>query len=372
MNDHSTFEVAIEKLVYRGSGLGRLEGKVVFVPFSGPGDRLLVRTVREKKDFIVGEIHNILKEIICHKFPVARDISVTMTKCPQPFAYRSRARIQLRRSGKTLYAGFYRWGSHAVEAIENCILLRPSLNRALKYFKSSENCKIIGSKFRELDIAGSCEDDLWSAAPCGIDNGSDAIPEAWNFEKRIKRKVGEFEYAVTASAFFQANDFLIQKLVEIVCEMAGSGNRNAALDLFAGAGLFSLPLADLYSSVVAVEHSPAASQLAADNASAARIDHLKISCADVAHWLDDYTSSATNHFDLVLLDPPRSGAGAGIMKQICNLNPQTIIYVSCDPQTLVRDLSFLPGDSYRINRIEGLDMFPQTYHFETVVQLIRQ
>jgi len=76
-------------------------------------------------------------------------------------------------------------------------------------------------------------------------------------------------------------------------------------------------------------------------------------------------------FNLILLDPPRSGAGAQVMEQIRSLAPGTIIYVSCDPQTLGRDLFSIPREEYRIDRIEGLDMFPQTYHFETVVRLVK-
>ena len=150
------FEIEIEKLVYGGDGLGRHQGKVVFVPYSAPGDRLLVRPVLEKKSHIRGEIIEILfagpgrsapvcqhfrkcggchwqhleyplqlaakeqmlREIFHHRFPYSRNLSIGMTACPTPYAYRSRARVQIRNSDSGTSAGFFRPRSHSVEAID--------------------------------------------------------------------------------------------------------------------------------------------------------------------------------------------------------------------------------------------------------------
>jgi len=414
MHSCCPFEVTIEKLVYGGSGLGRSSGKVVFVPYSAPGDRLLVQTLREKKNYTLGTIaeilspapgrinppcphfgkcggchlqhmtyplqveakENILREVLHHRFPYTRDISITMEECPQPLAYRSRARIQVRKSAGTISTGFYRSESHTVEAIKECILLRPPLNQALEALRSSEPDTGIGMDIRELDIAGSYEEGLWTVFSADKDAGTGALgseiqPRAWNHEVLLKRKVGKFVYSVTAASFFQANDFMIARLVELVREMAEDCSHNTVLDLFAGVGLFSLPLAELYGSVVAVEHSRTASELSSANASAAGMDGIQSVCADVADWLQSHISKTAGSFDLILLDPPRSGAGSRIMEQIRSLAPKTILYISCDPQTLARDLSCITEDRYVIEQVVGLDMFPQTFHFETIVRLIR-
>ncbi|MBN2242144.1 MAG: class I SAM-dependent RNA methyltransferase [Acidobacteria bacterium] len=411
----SSFETEIEKLVYGGSGLGRCRGKVVFVPYSVPGDRLLVRSVQEKKSYIRAEIVEILAagpgrvDPVCphfgrcggcqwqhlqyalqaeaklrilgdacrHRFPQARDVPIGMKACPKPLGYRSRARVQLRGEGSRRYAGFFRPGSHAVEAVGSCPLLRPPLNRALASLGDIHTGSNIDPGMREIDIACSCEDDKWIAAPVGSPQGpgnARAVRggKAAAAEDILVRKVGGFQYSVTASAFFQANDFMISDLVRLVRELAHDSPRGAAADLFAGVGLFSLPLASHFESVTAVENSPEASRLCSRNVQTAAAGSVRTVAADVERWLESRRPDGMDGFDLVLLDPPRSGAGTGIMKKIAAMAPGTILYVSCDPQTLCRDLSSIPPEEYRIDRIEGLDMFPQTYHFETVVRMVRR
>ncbi len=410
-----TFDTEIEKLVYGGSGLGRFRGKVVFVPYSVPGDRLLVRKVLEKKNYIRAEILKtlnsgpgrvdpvcphfgrcggchwqhleyprqvdakllILKEIFHHSFPETHDIPIRMKACPQPMGYRSRARLQVRNSDARRFLGFFRAGSHDVEVVDRCPLLRSPLNRALQSLQSLISDDGIDADVREIDIAGAYEGDMWTATPVASPNapedrrygmGNDAVSK----EILLKRKVGEFLYSVAAPVFFQANDFMVADLVQLVRELSDDTGLEAAVDLFAGVGLFSIPLASKYKSVIAVENSPAACRLCRENAAASAVDSLRTVCSDVEQWLESETSGRVTGYDLILLDPPRSGAGAGVMGKIRSLAPQTILYVSCDPQTLCRDLSFIPPEEYIIERIEGLDMFPQTYHFETVVRLVRR
>jgi 23S rRNA (uracil1939-C5)-methyltransferase len=409
------FEVEIEKLVYGGSGLGRVGGKVVFVPYSVPGDRLLVRSVQDKKSYIRGEMEKILVagpgrvdpacphfgrcggchwlhleyarqvdaklqilgEACRHRLPQTRDIPIALRACPQPLGYRSRARLQVRGEGSRRYAGFFRAGSHEVEAVENCPLLRPPLNRALA---SLENIRVDSKRdpdWREIDVAGSCEEDRWTATPVGSPQKA-VKPRAGRGERDsgasdvLIREVGKFRYSVTASVFFQANDFMVPDLVRLVLTLARDAPRGAAADLFAGVGFFSLPLASRFQSVTAVESSHEASRLCSRNALEAGTNAVRAVCADVERWLDSVPSVGGPVFDLILIDPPRSGAGTGVMRKIAALAPETILYVSCDPQTLCRDLSCIPPEEYRIDRVEGLDMFPQTYHFETVVRLIRR
>ena len=408
-------EIEIEKLIYGGDGLSRHEGKVVFVPYSAPGDRLLIRSVREKKNYTRGEIvkilrkgpgrsnpicphfgkcggcqwqhleypqqlqekEQILREIFYHHFPYTQNLPINMTASPTPYAYRSRARVQIRNSSSGPSVGFFRSGSHTVEAIEFCPLLRAPLNRALRSLRLARSDAGISGDVLECDIAGSYEEGLWTAAPAGdAGKAKNARPlsedKARTKEVVLKRKVGGYLYRISASVFFQANDFLIPELVRLVGELAEGTRTDTALDLFAGVGLFTLPLSGHFKSVIAIENSPPASRFCRDNACNAGIGNIQIVCADVAQWMESIKPATPGKINLILLDPPRSGAGAMVMEQIRTLSPQTILYVSCDPQTLSRDLSCMPFEEYRIDRIEGLDMFPQTYHFETVVRLTRR
>jgi 23S rRNA (uracil1939-C5)-methyltransferase len=383
------FELTIDKLVFGGSGLGRHQGKVVFVPFSAPGDLLIVRPVEEKKQLTRAEIikiirpgpgrtspacphfmkcggcqwqhldyphqveakRKILEETFHHRFPQTRDLSIAITACPQNFGYRSRARIQLRRQGDGTAIGFFRCESHTVEDVENCPLLRPLLNKAL----SAVRRRSIGDAGwkQEMDIACSEEEGIWAADSAQI----------------LHRKIGEFRYSFTAPVFFQANDFIVPELVSLVRTLCKDAGISSALDLFAGVGLFTLPLALQFKRVVTVEGSEAACRLCLKNLSQAKLRKVEVVCSDVLQWMK--STESMEGLDLLLLDPPRTGAGNAVMDQILRWSPQTIIYVSCDPQTLCRDLDRIAA-FYKIDWIEGLDMFPQTYHFETVVRLIKQ
>ena len=188
--------------------------------------------------------------------------------------------------------------------------------------------------------------------------------------KVLRRKAGDFIYEASASVFFQANEYMLAELIAAALRPARGGN--AALDLFAGVGFFSLPLASSYRSAVAVESNSTAHQMCLSNIALAGLDNIQAVCAEVAEWMRAMGSVAAPAYDLILLDPPRAGAGVDIMKRLAEWAPETIVYVSCDPQTLVRDLAALPGRDYRICSVEGLDMFPQTFHFETVAVLNRR
>jgi len=407
------FTIDIEKLIFGGMGLGRHQGKVVFVPYSVPGDQLLVQPAEEKKTFIHAEIVRILKpgdgriappcphfakcggchwqqleylrqveakrqillETIQHRFPETRALPVSMKPCPQPFAYRSRARVQTRGTGSAASVGFFRSGSHALEDVEHCPLLRPSLNEALTALRELKKSDDTDRQAQEWDIACSEEQNAWAAACIGYDPNAGFSSLTGADKKKevvLKRKIGDFFYSATASVFFQANDFMTPELVQLVQESAKCTGDESALDLFAGVGLFSLPLARRFKKIVAVENSPSSCRFCSGNASAAAAGNIRTVCADVSSWMQSEASSGPHQFSLIMLDPPRTGAGIDVMERIRAWAPETILYVSCDPQTLCRDLTPISPGDYRIDFVAGLDMFPQTYHFETVVRLVKR
>ncbi len=415
MNAHNTssdlFEVSIEKLVYGGAGLARHQDKVVFVPFSVPGDRLLVRAVEEKKSHLTAEAvqvleagkgrtlpvcphfekcggcqwqqleyrrqveakQKILEEMFYHRFPETRRIPVIMKACPQPLAYRSRARMQVLVSGSKSSIGFFRPRSHTIVDLPSCPLFRPLLNEALTslrqfMFKVDTNAHI-----QHVDLACSEEEGAWAATNAGPfpDGGIDPLQGVETQEGALlHRRIGNFNYSVAASVFFQANDFIVPELAEVVRQSAQEAGGGTAFDLFAGVGVFSLLLAEQFAEVTAVEQSPSASRLCSANAEAGGLGNIRTVCGEVFSWMESESAAGAKP-DLVLLDPPRTGATPKVMKHIRHWAPQAILYVSCDPQTLARDLAVIAPHDYTIDSIMGLDMFPQTYHFETVVRLVR-
>ena len=403
----TTFTVTAEKLLYGGDALARRDdGKAVFIPFAVPGDRLLIRSLDEKKNYIRAEILEILtpgdgrvtpvcphfgkcggchwqqveysrqveakrlilEETFHHRFPETRHLSISMRQCAQPFGYRSRARVRLQtrdnRIGEThthskTVTGFFRGGSHEIEDIESCPLFRSCLNDALtvlrrmsfKRFKSGTN-----DNFQEINIACSEEEKTWTIAKYGYGK----LPGGM-----LRKSIGGFVYNVSAETFFQANDFMTDALVSHVMDCVPH-NSGTVLDLFSGVGLFSLPLARRFRTVTAVEQSIESHRLCAMNAAGAGIKNLETVCADAAMWLN---SQPTRRFDCVVLDPPRAGADPVVMEHIGRLKSAYIVYVSCDPKTLARDIERIASNRLRIVSITGFDMFPQTYHFETIVVL---
>jgi 23S rRNA (uracil1939-C5)-methyltransferase len=174
----------------------------------------------------------------------------------------------------------------------------------------------------------------------------------------LSYQVEQNAYRVSAGAFFQVNRHLTNELVKVVVAAHSGGN---ALDLYAGAGLFSVPLARSFAQVIAVESSQTSySDLLYNSPS-----NVKSVCAPV----EQYLGKAAGKLDLVIVDPPRAGLGASVVRSLVGLRPPAIAYVSCDPATLARDLAPLLSAGYRVQQAHLLDMFPQTYHLETVLQL---
>ncbi len=409
------FEIRIEKLVYGGAGLGRHGGKVVFVPFSAPGDLLRVKPVEEKKNLIRATTLEVLeagpgrrrpgcphfgvcggcqwqhleyprqvefkRQILCEKFhhhyPETRALPITMRPSSQEYGYRARARLQVRGFGADSKTGFYRFQSHAIEDIEECPLLRPSLARGLRAIRKIRVEGTGSPGLQQLETACSEEEGIWGSAEVesGLDEGISALSAAGGYREQetvLHRRVGGFVYSLAPSVFFQANDFMLDELVSSVLDLTQGLGPGAALDLFCGVGLFSLPLARQFEKVVGVEKSPVACRFCRQNAESASLVNVQVVCADVAAWMKAVGSVAPPAFPVILLDPPRTGANREIMNRIAEWVPETVIYVSCDLQTLCRDLAPLASRDYRIDHVEGLDLFPQTYHFETVVRLRRR
>jgi 23S rRNA (uracil1939-C5)-methyltransferase len=408
-----TFQLKIEKLVYGGWGMGRHEGKVVFVPFTAPGDRVEVKARVEKKTYIMASLirvtepgpgrrqppcphfgscggcqwqhleyarqidakRELLEELFTHRFPETKNLLIRMRGSPRFYEYRSRARVQVQTRAGSPRIGFFRFRSHDVEDIELCPLLRPSLNDALGRVRRTLRNAKASTLPQQVDLASSEDECKWAGAGIELPGNSDLEPAVEAPEpgsELLRRKVGRFHYWISPAAFFQANDFMTDELVEVVMGLASEAGRRAALDLFSGVGLFSLPLALRFGKVLAVDASSTASQLCQRNALEAGLDNVQVVCANVPEWMEAAGSLAPPAFDVILLDPPRAGAGKELMRRIAEWIPETIIYVSCDPQTLLRDLAALPLRSYRIDWVEGLDLFPQTFHFETVVRLKKQ
>jgi 23S rRNA (uracil1939-C5)-methyltransferase len=177
--------------------------------------------------------------------------------------------------------------------------------------------------------------------------------------------VGGIRYQVSPGSFFQVSRFLI---LDLAISVTGELRGELALDLFAGVGLFSLPLARHFHRVVAAEANPIAASDLKANAQANGLPNLRIA-SETSY--DSLRRFAQAEPDLVVMDPPRAGVDAGSLKLLVGLRPRKIHYLSCSPPTLARDLSLLARHAYQLHSIELFDLFPQTYHIEALAKLVR-
>ncbi|MFN3691400.1 MAG: 23S rRNA (uracil(1939)-C(5))-methyltransferase RlmD [Fervidobacterium sp.] len=170
------------------------------------------------------------------------------------------------------------------------------------------------------------------------------------------------KFQIPPTAFFQNNYHVASKMVEYVTKSLDLKGTENVLDLYAGVGTFTMRLAMLSKHVIAVESSHIAVKAGKANANINNLRNVKYEELDTLEFLKVFESKA----DIIVLDPPRAGAGKDVCKEILRIAPEKIAYVSCDPSTLARDLSMLK-EKYQVESVQPFDMFPQTYHVETVV-----
>jgi 23S rRNA (uracil1939-C5)-methyltransferase len=182
------------------------------------------------------------------------------------------------------------------------------------------------------------------------------------------RTVNDAVYTFSASTFFQGNANLLERLVN---EAIGESSGDLAIDLYAGVGLFTVPLSRRFRRVIGVEADAATAKLARENISANKGANVEFHNSKTEVWLAQFGEAGAPPPDLILLDPPRTGAAESIAHMVA-AKPARITYVSCDPTTLARDLRQLIDSGYEISRISAIDLFPQTYHVETVAHLERR
>jgi 23S rRNA (uracil1939-C5)-methyltransferase len=189
-------------------------------------------------------------------------------------------------------------------------------------------------------------------------------------DDHITETTAGLDFRIRLDTFFQTNSAQAERLVEMVKDLAGDVAGARVIDVYCGVGLFSLALAATGAQVVGVEIVESAVQAARANAEHNRITSAEFHAGDARKVLADVLPGGLSPKVLVL-DPPRAGAGGKVMRRIARATPERIVYVSCNPTTLARDLVELRPFGYKMTVVSPIDLFPQTYHVETVVVLER-
>jgi 23S rRNA (uracil1939-C5)-methyltransferase len=404
----------------------------VFIPFVLPGERVEVEVRREKPGFARGLVTGMIEASAervearcpyfrqcggCHyqhisyarqlefKGAILRETLQRIAKIElkseihlhgsPPWNYRNRTRLQVRTAPFAL--GYFRLGSHEFLPVSECPISSPLINRVMARLLElgGLNCPTAVEEIEFFADAG--DEHLLASAFCGVSEDKkdllrwaqaigrelpeisgmtffssrrrvdeDEMPDPkalaeWG-ATAIRYRTRDHEYQVSAGAFFQVNRYLVDELVSVVTDNARG---DLALDLYSGVGLFSAVLAENFHHIFNVE--------ASHTAHGDCVKNVPANVKAVGARTEDYLRSRPprERPDLVVLDPPRSGVGKAAIQSLVELGAPRVRYVSCDPATLARDIGPLLAAGYYIEEAHLFDLFPETFHIETVMLLAR-
>ena len=425
----------VEKLVYGGDGLGHAAGHTVFVPFVLPGEEVRAAAVHKSKKLIRARLLQVVgpaKTRIapacshfqtcggCHYQHISPEeqlrwkteiLRETLSRLggvqwqgpieqhPSPaFGYRNRAQWAVK-SGPPRALGYFLPGSSAICEIHECPVLSPRITEVFKQLGALLQGDSLPGVIREVEAFADSADakvalnvafEKFAKPPAelaaAIQNAVPSLESLLLHDESTNRfelvgpgflvhEVGSFRYRVSHLSFFQVNRFVTAELLEMV---TGGATGSLALDLYAGVGFFSLSLARKFEKVIAVDANLAAARDLRENAEKAGV---KIPVHE--DHVDKFLRKARLRPDYIVLDPPRAGLGREAAAMLAKLGAPNIEYLSCDPATLARDLAVLTNSSkakatanatgarYEIAAVHVIDLFPQTFHIETLVRLRR-
>ncbi len=387
-------EVTTERLTYGGDAIARYQGLAVFITQAAPDEHLRVRIVERKQNFARAIIEKILRPSPSRRTPSCRYFGdcggcqlqhldyksqllektgfirdalkriggidwqqeIEMRSAAE-FGYRLRAQIKVALDEKDeLNIGFNKAHSHEVCDVESCPILLPQLNESLQKARVELNKR--NNEFNEYLNEFEMATD-----------GTQVVTEPLFYDfpmDDLHREINGIVYHYSPTVFFQANDLLIDEFVKAATQ---NETGELAIDLYAGVGLFTLQLARSITHVIGVEAYSEALDFALKNRAVNEIQNTTFYHHQTDMWLSEFIKENPSVTpDLILLDPPRTGAAEAI-DSIVKLAPARINYVSCDPATLARDLKNLVANGYNLRRIIAFDFFPQTFHVESIAFL---
>jgi 23S rRNA (uracil1939-C5)-methyltransferase len=418
--------VNIESMAFKGFGVARVHGKVIFIPYCVTGDEIWVEIVEEKKNYSMGKLKKIikpspwrvdpkcpyfgrcggcqwqhidasiqgelkkeiLKEVLKRLGGLKEMPCIGLVPSPQPYGYR--VRVQLKAKGESI--GYYQERSHRLVDINHCPIAHPLINQILPSLRA---VPLFFARMDEIEMNVSPEEGkgvLIIHTPSfqqGMENFMNEFLQDHPVLKGIavKKKEGftffgepplyftvplnrsgekrYLTFRTSPESFFQVNLEQNQRLIRTVIEFGDVKKDEKVLDLYAGVGNFTLPLATKAKEVLGIEGNSMAVEDAQFNAEENGIKQCRFILGRVEEVLKHWRSE---RYDLIVLDPPRTGCKA-VADQMVGLKPKKIVYISCEPTVLSRDLRLFLKRGYQLQKLTLIDMFPQTYHMEVVALL---
>ena len=400
---------------YGGDSLGRLpDGRAVFTPFSMPGEKIRIRLVEEKRGHARAELVEVLELAAdrtspicphfrecggCHyqhmtypaqlgaKTEILKDQLIRLgglknpeinaiVASPQQSYYRNHVQFHLTPQGEL---GYHRSDHTGILPIRECYLPEPALNELwprLSFEPGQEIERIALRCGVDEDIQMILEsnditppDFLIEDLPISAVHLGPAGPFVLAGSNTVVFQVLEKTFQVSAGSFFQVNTpmagTMVKHLLDVIPQFQPLGPQTTLIDVYSGVGLFSAFFADKVGRIIAIESSPSAAEDYVVNLDAYNSIELYEATAEAV------LPSLDVKPDIVLVDPPRSGIDRRALDGLAQLNAPLIVYISCDPATLARDLKRLLTAGYQLAQATPFDMFPQTFHVESVVLLSR-
>lgn len=399
----------LSDMAHGGSALGRYEGKVIFVPYALPGENVTVEVLEDKRRFaharllevqtpspdrvsppcpFFGECggcqwqHASYPAQLAFKTAVVRDQLTRLGKfadppvretipSPDPWRYRNHVQLAVDRQGRL---GFRATASRRIVPVDECLLLHPLLDDifvALDLGSDSELPPLkrlslraginTGDQMIIFEAVGDEPPELEVDFPVScvllLEDGTPVNLIGYN---RLTERVAGRTFHISAGSFFQVNTPQAETLIRLVTDYLAPGGDETLLDAYCGVGTLGLSLADKVAHVIGIESAPTA------------VEDFRVNAEDMENVaifpgaVEEVLPGLEVPVDLAVVDPPRTGMDATALAALVHLTPQRIVYVSCDPATLARDGRALAEAGYELAVVQPVDMFPQTYHVETV------
>ncbi|MBU1077661.1 MAG: class I SAM-dependent RNA methyltransferase [Spirochaetes bacterium] len=368
--------LTIEKIVHNGYGLARgarEHNKTYFIPYTIEGESVKIKIIEDKHNFAYAEAVEILKRSphriqpecphfqICggcdfqhigydHQIEIKKGILQEFLKkeeitpaeppvfipSPEPYHYRLNARLQVWNKR----AGYFQKNSKKVIPIDACPILPEHVFNFIRSIK-----------------------DMPSVPELNIKTDNNKTISANIRDNKLSYTIDDLKVEYDHRVFFQANQFLIRPWLDLIRGLAEPFNKKRVVELYCGTGIISLYLAKNLSikKITGIDSDNTAANYAKRNREKNKLFNTNFVAGKVERVIDNY-----DHANIVIIDPPRKGVPEEVLAGILKLKPEAIIYTSCEISTFIRDTQYLTSKSYTLEKLTCLDMFPQTYHFETV------
>lgn len=426
----------IEKIIWEGKGLGHYNGQVVMVDYVLPGEKVRIRIDEIKKDYAIGfplEIIEASKERItprcrhyyqcggCSFQHTSYDYQIRLkklaslevmshilgremnaegpVKSPNPWYYRNKAQFPISRDKGRVLGGFYRKGTHSIVDLSECPLHPPVFTDILHWTKDEVKKKNLDLRY--LYIRQGTSGDImvtfvvWERLRRGREVAQELMktfPEVIsvyenvnrskgnvilgeNFylvdgDKKLKQEISNTVFMISPGSFFQVNVEQLKSILEYLFDILSPYKGGVFVDGYAGVGTFSLPVSRISRYGYSIEENPVAVEDAIDNVKINKIRNVRIRKGKTE--IELRRISKNEFFNYIILDPPRKGLEKEFTAFLSQLDVGMIVYVSCNPSTLARDIKILESGDFTLKHLRGFDLFPQTAHMEYVAVLERR